>query len=73
MPSAPPGSRSRRRPRRAEAQGRTADDLRATRTGLFGRPAEPEELAAALCFLASDDASYITATNLFVDAGRHTT
>ncbi len=59
--------------RRAEATGRTADDLRQTRTGLFNRPAEPEELAAAIAFLASDDASYITATNLMVDAGRHAT
>jgi NAD(P)-dependent dehydrogenase (short-subunit alcohol dehydrogenase family) len=59
--------------RRAEAQGRTADELRATRTGLFQRPAEPSELAAAIAFLASDDASYITATNLMVDAGRHAT
>lgn len=59
--------------RRAAAQGRTADDLRATPSGLFKRPAEPEELAAAIAFLASDDASYITATNLMVDAGRHAT
>jgi 2-hydroxycyclohexanecarboxyl-CoA dehydrogenase len=59
--------------RRAAAAGRTADDLRATPSGLFKRPAEPEELAAAIAFLASDDASYITATNLMVDAGRHAT
>jgi len=59
--------------RRAEAEGRTADDLRAAQPGLFKRPAEPEELAAAIAFLASDDASYITATTLFVDGGRHAT
>jgi 2-hydroxycyclohexanecarboxyl-CoA dehydrogenase len=57
--------------RRAEADGRTADDLRRAQTGLFNRPAEPEEMAAAIAFLASDDASYITATNLMVDAGGH--
>jgi NAD(P)-dependent dehydrogenase (short-subunit alcohol dehydrogenase family) len=57
--------------RRAEAEGRTADDLRAAQSGLFKRPAEPEEMAAAVAFLASDDASYITATNLMVDAGGH--
>lgn len=59
--------------RRAAAQGRTPEDLRAARPGLFQRPAEPEEIAAAIAFLASDDASYITATNLMVDAGRHAT
>ncbi|HET6384104.1 MAG TPA: SDR family oxidoreductase [Armatimonadota bacterium] len=59
--------------RRAEAEGRTADDLRAAQPGLFKRPAEPEEIAAAIVFLASDDASYITATTLFVDGGRHAT
>ena len=59
--------------RRAEAAGRTADDLRATPSGLFKRPAEPAEMAAAIAFLASDDASYITATNLMVDAGGHAT
>jgi meso-butanediol dehydrogenase/(S,S)-butanediol dehydrogenase/diacetyl reductase len=59
--------------RRAEEQGRTADDLRATQCGLFNRPAEPDEIAAAIVFLASGDASYITGTNLMVDAGRHIT
>ena len=58
--------------RKAVAEGKTADDLRKYEAGLFRRPAEPEELAAAIAFLASDDASYITATNLMVDAGRHT-
>jgi 2-hydroxycyclohexanecarboxyl-CoA dehydrogenase len=57
--------------RRAEAEGRSADDLRAARAGLLRRPAEPAEIAAAIAFLASDDASYITGTNLMVDAGGH--
>lgn len=33
------------------------------------RPAQPEDIAAAALFLASDDACYITGANLFVDGG----
>ena len=35
----------------------------------MGRFAEPEELAAAVAFLASDDSSFITASAFVVDGG----
>ena len=36
----------------------------------MGRPAEPHEIASAITFLASDDASYITGVSLNLDGGR---
>jgi NAD(P)-dependent dehydrogenase (short-subunit alcohol dehydrogenase family) len=35
----------------------------------MGRFGEPDELAAAVAFLASDDSSFITASNFLVDGG----
>jgi glucose 1-dehydrogenase len=35
----------------------------------LGRMAQPEEIAATVAFLASDDAAYVTATTVFVDGG----
>lgn len=56
---------------RAADKGMTVEQLReATRGyGILGRAAEPEEIAAAICFLASDEASFITGQTLFVDGG----
>ena len=36
---------------------------------MIKRPAEPDEIASAIAFLLSDDASYITGTQLAVDGG----
>ncbi|WP_244928948.1 SDR family oxidoreductase [Nocardioides sp. W7] len=51
-----------------------ADDLEGTaermaQGSMLGRAGLPEDLAGAVAFLASDDAGYITGSELFVDAG----
>ncbi|KAK2160402.1 hypothetical protein LSH36_134g05084 [Paralvinella palmiformis] len=44
---------------------------RTKETHALGRPGQPEEVARAIAFLASDDASFITGASLPVDGGRH--
>ena len=58
--------------RRAEAAGRTRGDLDAEAKGgcLAGRWAEPREIAYPILWLASDEASYVTASAIMVDGGR---
>ena len=46
------------------------DDMKAlASTIVMGRLARPEEIARSVLFLASDDASFITGAELFVDGG----
>lgn len=58
--------------KRSEAQGKAPETVREEmmRSVPLGRPAEPEETADAIAFLASPAAGYISGVNLPVDGGR---
>jgi NAD(P)-dependent dehydrogenase (short-subunit alcohol dehydrogenase family) len=52
-----------------EVMGDQLDQLAALAPA--GRPAAPEEIAAAITYLASDEASFVHGAVLDVDGGRH--
>ncbi|WDS34673.1 SDR family oxidoreductase [Pseudoxanthomonas sp.] len=58
-------------PTDTEMMARVPDEVRASIVApiLLGRMAKPEEVASAALFLLSDEASFITGTELFVDGG----
>jgi len=57
--------------RRATAAGKTFDEFTAEfgRGTMLGRPGTPREVAQCILFLASEEASYVTGTCLYVDGG----
>jgi 2-hydroxycyclohexanecarboxyl-CoA dehydrogenase len=57
--------------RRIEAAGETVEqyNAKAAQGTMLKRPGRAEEVASAILFLASEDASYVTGALLFVDGG----
>lgn len=57
--------------RRIQAEGKTLESYNedAAKRTMLGRPGTAEEVAACILFLASEEASYVTGSLLFVDGG----
>jgi len=69
----PGGTITRYHIERAARQGVSETELRRSRAqdnGLFGRWAEPREVAYPILFLSCPESSFITAATLMVDAGK---
>ena len=69
----PGGTITRYHIERAARQGTSEVELRRSRArdnGLFGRWAEPREIAYPILFLSCPESSFITGTTLMVDAGK---
>jgi 2-hydroxycyclohexanecarboxyl-CoA dehydrogenase len=69
----PGGTITRYHIERAARQGVSEAELRRSRAqdnGLFGRWAEPREVAYPILFLSCPESSFITGTTLMVDAGK---
>ena len=58
--------------RRATTAGKEVRGVQAEfgRNTMLKRPGTPRKVAACILFLASDEASYVTGTCLFVDGGQ---
>lgn len=58
--------------RKAQQRGVSPSELREQHAGygLVGRPAEPDQVASTILFLAGEEASHVTGQTLMVDGGR---